>query len=76
MQLRIKIDTISKVKEFVATASAMPFDITLKTGRYIVDAKSLMAIFSLDLESPVVACFDTDNVETVMKNFEKWEDKD
>lgn len=76
MQLRIKIDTIAKVKEFVAEATAMPFDVTLRTGRYVVDAKSLMAIFSLDLESPIVADFDTEDETIVLSSFGKWEDKD
>lgn len=74
MQLRIKIDTIAKVKEFVSTATSMPFDIALKAGRYVVDAKSLMAIFSLDLESPIVAEFDSEDNEIIMEKFGKWED--
>jgi phosphotransferase system HPr-like phosphotransfer protein len=76
MQLRIKIDTIAKVKDFVSEATAMPFDITLKTGRYVVDAKSLMAIFSLDIEKPIVADFDTEDEVMVLSSFGKWEDKE
>ena len=74
MQLRVKIDTISKVKDFVAAAYLMPFDVTLKAGRYIVDAKSLMAIFSLDLDKPIVAEFETDDEDLIMKTFVAWED--
>lgn len=76
MQLRIKIDTIAKVKDFVAAATTMPFDVTLRTGRYVVDAKSLMAIFSLDLENPIVAEFDSDDENAILDAFGKWEDKE
>lgn len=74
MKMRIKIDTIAKVKDFVAAANLVPYDITLETGRYIVDAKSLMAIFSLDLENPIVAEFDTEDTVSVIGTFGKWED--
>lgn len=76
MQLRIKIDTIAKVKEFVATATTMPFDITIKAGRYVVDAKSLMALFSLNLADTLFADFDTEDETTILSSFGKWEDKD
>ncbi len=49
----IKLDTINDVKNFVNTVSKYDFDVDLVSGRYAVDAKSIMGIFSLDLSKPI-----------------------
>ncbi len=49
----IKLDTINDVKDFVNTVSKYDFDVDLVSGRYAVDAKSIMGIFSLDLSKPI-----------------------
>lgn len=46
-ELKIKLLTISDVKDFVAATTAQDYDIDLISGRYTVDAKSLMGIFSI-----------------------------
>lgn len=46
---KISLNSIEQVKEFVGYANASKFDIDLTSGRYVVDAKSIMGIFSLDL---------------------------
>ena len=46
---KIKLNSIADVKEFTAIANSRSFDIDLISGRYAVDAKSIMGIFSLDL---------------------------
>lgn len=51
--LVIKLDTINDVKNFVNTVSKYDFDVDLVSGRYAVDAKSIMGIFSLDLAKPI-----------------------
>lgn len=45
----IKITEISDVKEFVNIVSLCPYDVDIISGRYAIDAKSIMGIFSLDL---------------------------
>ena len=50
--IRIKINTIENVKEFVKIMTKQPFEADLIGDRYIVDAKSIMGIFSLDLTTP------------------------
>lgn len=45
----IMLNSISDVKNFVGIVSKYDFDIDLTSGRYVVDAKSIMGIFSLDL---------------------------
>ena len=52
-EFTIKLDSIDEVKEFVALTNKCAFDIDLMSGRYAIDAKSIMGIFSLDLSKPL-----------------------
>ena len=49
----INLSSINDVKEFVNVVNKYDFDVDLASGRYIVDAKSIMGIFSLDLSKPI-----------------------
>lgn len=49
----VSLDSIDKVKEFVREVSNIEGDVLLSSGRYIIDAKSIMGIFSLDLSKPI-----------------------
>ena len=51
--ITIKLDSIDKVKEFVRLITAFDNDFDLRSGRYTVDAKSILGIFSLDLSKPI-----------------------
>ena len=51
--IRIRMNTIEDVKHFVTAANAQVSDIDVVSGRYLVDAKSLLGLFSLDLTKPV-----------------------
>lgn len=51
--ISILLATINDVKEFVGIVSQFDYDIDLVSGRYAVDAKSIMGIFSLDLSKPI-----------------------
>ena len=46
---KIKLNSIEDVKEFTSLANSMTYEMDLISGRYAVDAKSIMGIFSLDL---------------------------
>jgi phosphocarrier protein HPr len=48
-QIMIRLNTLTEVKEFNAAAAQIPGDVDLRSGRYCVDAKSIMGIFSLNL---------------------------
>ncbi|MCL2461763.1 MAG: HPr family phosphocarrier protein [Defluviitaleaceae bacterium] len=48
-ELNISLNTVDKVKGFVNAISSLDGDFDLSSGRYVVDAKSIMGIFSLDL---------------------------
>ena len=49
----IKLATISDVRDFVNAVAAFEDEIDLQSGRYVVDGKSIMGIFSLDLLNPI-----------------------
>ena len=49
----IMLKTINDVKAFVNSVIKCDFDVVLTSGRYTVDAKSIMGIFSLDLSKPL-----------------------
>ncbi len=49
----IMLKSINDVKDFVNIVNKYDFDVDLTSGRYIVDAKSIMGIFSLDLSKPI-----------------------
>ena len=62
--VRISLNSIDKVKSFVnelVRYSDVDFD--LVSGRYVIDAKSIMGIFSLDLSKPIDLNFHADHVE-------------
>ncbi len=50
----VSLHSIADVREFVSAASLTPADIDVISGRYTVDAKSIMGIMSLTLEAPVM----------------------
>ena len=51
--VEIKLSSIEDVRNFVNIVTKFNMDIDLMSGRYIVDGKSIMGIFSLDLLSPI-----------------------
>lgn len=53
ISLNIALNTINDVKNFVTTVSKYDFDVSLSSGRYVIDAKSIMGIFSLDLSKSI-----------------------
>ncbi len=51
--VQISLNSIDKVKSFVNELSKYDVDFDLVSGRYVIDAKSIMGIFSLDLSKPI-----------------------
>lgn len=49
----IKLDKISDVREFICIGTALDHNVTVKQDGYVVNGKSLMGLFSLDLTKPV-----------------------
>lgn len=59
--VRISLNSIDKVKSFVNDLSQFNVDFDLVSGRYVIDAKSIMGIFSLDLSKPIDLNIHADN---------------
>jgi len=50
---KIMLSSINDVKQFVNAANDQPCDIDIVSGRYVIDAKSIMGIFSIDLAKAI-----------------------
>lgn len=72
VEFKVKISTINDVKKFVNTVSKYDFDVDLISGRYAIDAKSIMGIFSIDLSKELVMKAHTDNAETVKADLSEY----
>ncbi|HBP38897.1 MAG TPA: serine kinase [Clostridiales bacterium] len=57
----VHLKSINDVKEFVRIVNDFPYDVDLVSGRYVVDAKSIMGIFSLDLTKPITVEIQNDD---------------
>ena len=68
----VKLSTIEEVKQFVTAATMFDGEIDLKSGRYVVDAKSIMGIFSLDLMKPIEVTVHSDSCDELLKAVEKF----
>ncbi len=68
----IKLSFAEEVKTFVNVVSRYPYDMDLRAGRHVVDAKSILGIFSLDLSKPItleVYCEGCDDLLNDLKQF-------
>ena len=68
----VLIDSINSVKTFVNTVSKYDYEIDLTSGRYIIDAKSIMGIFSLDLSQPIKVDAHTDDASSLMEELKAF----
>ena len=69
----ISLNSIDKVKSFVNTISQYDFDFDLISGRYVIDAKSIMGIFSLDLSKPIdLNIHAEENVDEVLETLKPY----
>lgn len=71
---KIKLDTIEKVKKFIGIVDKFENDIDIIQGRYLVNAKSIMAIFSLELTKPLTVIIHDASMKDVSKLEELMEE--
>ena len=65
--IKISLNSIDKVKSFVNDITKFDSDFDLVSGRYVIDAKSIMGIFSLDLSKPIDLNIHADeNLDTIL----------
>ena len=66
--VQISLNSIDKVKSFVNDITRFDNDFDLVSGRYVIDAKSIMGIFSLDLSNPIdLNVHATDDLDAIME---------
>ncbi|MCX7922145.1 MAG: HPr family phosphocarrier protein [Clostridia bacterium] len=68
----ISLKSINDVKDFVNTVNKYDFDVDLTSGRYVVDAKSIMGIFSLDLSKPIKVDVYSEDCEKFYEEVKKF----
>ena len=73
VQISFDTDTLAKVKSFVNEVTKFDNEFDLVSGRYVVDAKSIMGIFSLDLSKPITLNIHTDeNVDKILDTLKDY----
>ena len=68
----IRLSTIADVRDFVNIVTAYVGDIDLSSGRYVVDGKSIMGIFSLDLLAPIKLTAYSDNADELFAALDRF----
>ncbi len=68
----IMLSAINDVKEFVSEVSLCDYDVDLISGRYAIDAKSIMGIFSLDLSKPIKLEAQTDDASEFLTRIKRF----
>ena len=74
-KIQIRLVTIEDIRNFVNTLAKYSIELDLHQGRYTVDARSLMGIFSLDLLKPVDFIVNSDDesvVNAVLDDVKTW----
>ena len=71
--VKIRLSSIQDVRNFVDLVTKYyDLEIDLVSGRYVVDAKSIMGIFSLDLLNPITMTVMADNADEIIAKFDKF----
>lgn len=71
-KIMVKLSNVEAVKDFNNKIFGMPGDFDLGSGRYIVDARSIMGIFSLDLSKPVELTINSDKETEVVEALKEF----
>ena len=69
---KIFLKTLDDVKTFVAIAASKDYDIELLSGKYVVNAKSVMGVLSLDLTFPLTMVANTDVDYEILTEIKKY----
>lgn len=70
-KVSVNLNDSTLIKAFVNIINKYPFDIDLRSGRYLVDAKSILGIFSLDLSKPIDLEILSDDADEINKLLEE-----
>lgn len=70
--VKIMLSTIRDVQNFVGIATGYDGDLDLSSGRYVVDAKSIIGIFSLDLLSPITLTIHSGDADKLISEIDAY----
>ena len=71
--VKISLNSIDKVKAFVNDVTNFNTDFDLVSGRYVIDAKSIMGIFSLDLSKPIdLNIHSENNIDEILAKLDEF----
>lgn len=70
--VNIKLTMAENVKKFVNIVSKYPYEIDIRSGRHVVDAKSILGIFSLDLSKPVTVEIYSDDCDDFLEEIREY----
>lgn len=70
--VQISLNSIDKVKSFVNEIAKFDSDFDLVSGRYVIDAKSIMGIFSLDLSRPITLSIHADDDPAILETLKPY----
>ena len=71
-ETKIKLASVQDIREFVNVVILADYDVDLVQGRYVIDAKSIMGIFSLDLLSPIKLIAHSDKSDALFEKLAKF----
>ena len=72
----LRLSLVENVNQFVNIVSRYPFDMDLRAGRHVVDAKSILGIFSLDLSRPITLEIYSDDCEKLIEEITPFLEKE
>lgn len=72
IEKKIFLKTIDDVKTFVGLMAEKPYDIELLSGKYVVNAKSVMGVLSLDLTYPITMVANTETDTDILSEIENY----
>ena len=70
--VNIRLSLAENVKAFVNLVNRYPYDVDLRAGRHVVDAKSILGIFSLDLSKPITLEVYSDDCEDLLNDIKPF----
>ncbi len=68
----LKLSQAEEIKEFVNTVNRYAYEMDLRAGRHVVDAKSILGIFSLDLSKPISLEIYSDDCADLMEDIKRF----
>ena len=71
-EIKIKLTNVQDIRDFVNYVILCDYEVDLIQGRYVIDAKSIMGIFSLDLLSPITLVAHSENADALIEKVAKF----